>query len=233
MSHKALLLLACLFGPLASLSVAAPSPAVDKKAKQKELEALWADLYKDEPAASTAVIKLFKQPDHTVPFLKEKLRPLKLTAARCKQLLSDLGSKDEKIWKAAWDELDYLDPRLAIDLPTLMKDVTDNPARTRMVELCSARTADSLLGENVQLRSVGDGYNFTSKGSWWGEHQIERIGKGFWNTKKSWTRATRGIAILEQVRSTEAKKVLEQMAEGHPEAFPTKAAKESLKRMKK
>ena len=214
--------------------VAAPLP-VSKDAKTKELEELWADLVKDEPAASLAVLRLYKQSEHAVPFLKAKLRPLKLDADYCNKLLKDLGSDDEKVWKKAWDELEYLDPRLAIDLPTLMQNVTDNPARTRMVELCSERKADSLAGKNVQIRPVGqDGFNFTAdNGSWWAEHKIERIGGSVWNPKKAWTRAARGVAILEQLGTSEARAVLQQLADGHPDATPTKAAKESLARLKK
>jgi hypothetical protein len=230
MRNSILLLTVVLVGPLA----AAPLP-VNKEAKQKELDGLWADLIKDEPAASLAVLRLYKQPEHAVPFLKAKLRPLKLDGDRCNQLLKELGSDDEKTWKAAWDELEYLDPRLAIDLPTLMQNVTENPARTRMVELCSERKADSLAGKDVQIRPVGkDGYNFTAdNGSWWAEHKVERIGGSFWNPKRAWMRATRGVAILEQLGTPEAVRVLEQLADGHPDAAPTKAAKESLGRLKK
>jgi hypothetical protein len=200
----------------------------------KDLEALWADLYKDEPEASSAVLKLFKQPERAVPFLKEKLRPLKMDADRCRQLLTDLGSEDAKVWKAAWDELDYLDPRLAIDLRTLMREVPERPARTRMVELCSQREADSLAGKAVQIRPVGDdGFNFTAdNGSWWAEHRIDRIGMYGWNSKRSWVRALRAVSILEQIGSPEAARVLKQLAVGHAEAFPTKAARASLKRLK-
>jgi hypothetical protein len=228
-----LVLLSVSVGLTASVSVAAPAPG-DKEAN-KELEALWADLYKDEPAASNAVLKLFKQPDKAVPFLKAKLQPLRLDADRCEQLLTNLGSKEEKVWKAAWDELDYLDPRLAIDLQTLMKDVPEGPARTRMVELCSGRKADSLSGQDVKIRPVGDdGFNFfANNGSWWAEHRIDRIGLSSWNPKMSWVRAARGVAILEQIDSAEAVEALEQMADGHPDAFPTKAAKESLRRLTK
>lgn len=232
MIKTSLLLLSILIGLMASLAIAAPAPA---EANKKELEQLWADLYKDEPDASRAVLKLFRQPDHTVPFLKKKLQPLKLDADRCRQLLIDLGSPDDKTWNAAWDELDYLDPRLAIDLPTLMNEVINNPARTRLVELCSQRAADSLTGQDVKIRPVGDdGFNFFStNGSWWAEHRIDRINKYSWTQKKSWTRAARGVAILEQIGSAEAVKVLRQLAKGHPDASPTKAAKESLKRLKK
>lgn len=219
-----------------SILQAAPVPT-DKAEKRKELEALWADLYQDEPASSTAVLKLFKQPTHTVPFLKEKLRPLKLEVEACKRLLKDLGSDDAKVWKTAWDELDYLDPRLAIDLMTLMDGVTAKPARTRMVELCSGRKANSLADQDVQIRPLGggeEGYNFSSKmGSWWAEHRIDRLGTFAWQPKQSWTRAARGVAILEQLGGEDAVKVLELLATGHPDAFPTKAAKESLERLKK
>ena len=219
---------------MASAMQAAPVP-VDKAAKAKELETLWAELYKDEPAASTALLKLFKQPEYAVPFLKVRLRPLKLDEKRCKELLKDLGGDDEKVWKAAWDELDYLDPRLATDLLTLMNDVTEKPSRTRIVELFGDRKADSLAGKDIQLRSIGaEGYNFTSNGgSWWAEHRIDRIGSGTWNPKRAWTRAARGVAILEQLGTPDAVKVLGQLAEGHADAFPTKAAKESLERLKK
>lgn len=230
MRFPVLILAVALVAPAA----AAPLP-VNKEARQKELDGLWADLVKDEPTASLAVLRLYRQPDAAVPFLKTKLRPLKLDAERCTQLLKDLGSDDEKVWKAAWDELDYLDPRLATDLPTLMQTVTDNPARSRMVELCSERKADSLAGKTVQIRPVGkDGYNFIADGgSWWAEHQIDRIGGSFWNPKRAWVRAARGVAILEQLGTPEAVKVLEQLADGHADAFPTKAAKESLGRVKK
>ena len=204
------------------------------KASQQELEALWSDLYVDDPAAANAVIKLYKIPSAAVPFLKEKLQPLKLDPAQCRRLLLGLGSENEKVWKTAWEKLDYLDPRLAIDLKTLMDEVIDLRVRTRMVEICSQRKVDSLIGKDVILRSAGDGYNFfDGRGSWWAEDRVERIGAKSWDRKTAWTRAARAVAILEQIGTAEAISVLKQLGEGHPEAFPTKAAKDSLKRLQK
>lgn len=230
--------LAGVLGLLIVKRVPAISPADEvasqAKVSRQQLEALWSDLYGDDPAAATAVIKLYKNADASVPFLKEKLQPLDLDADECRQLLNELGSNDEKLWQAAWEKLDYLDPRLAIDLETLMKEVTEVPARTRMVELCSQRQADSLAGKNVSIRPVGDeGFNFfDGRGSWWAEHKVERIcGPSFWNTKKAWTRAIRAVAVLEQINTPDAVKVLNQLAKGHPDAQPTKAAQESLGRM--
>ena len=233
-----LLVLTAVLGLLTSISAAAPAPAEGERKQvvpaEAELKALWSDLYADDPAASNAVLKLYKNADAAVPFLKEKLLPLRLDADECRSLLKELGSKDEKVWKAAWEKLDYLDPRLAIDLKTLMDEVTEVPARTRMVELCSQRPADSLAGKDVILRPAGDGFNFfDGRGSWWAEHRVERIGAHSWDRKMAWTRAARAVAILEQINTPEAVKVLKQLAEGNPDAQPTKAAKDSLKRLQK
>jgi hypothetical protein len=217
---------------------AAPAQKGDEpkqiEASQAELEALWSDLYAEEPTASSAVLKLYKNADAAVPFLKEKLQPLKLDADKCRQLLKELGSEDEKVWKAAWEKLDYLDPRLAIDLKTLMDEVTAVPARTRLVELCSQRKADSLAGKVVILKPVRDAFNFNDgRYSWLAEHRVERIDSNIWNRKMAWTRAARAVAILEQIDTQEAVKVLQQLASGHPDALPTKSAKEGLARLKK
>jgi hypothetical protein len=222
-------LVASVFVPLLSEADDEPQQG---KASQQELKALWSDLYGGDPAAANAVIKFYKNADAAVPFLKEKLQPLRLDASQCRRLLKELGSPDEKVWKSAWEKLDYFDPRLAIDLKTLMDEVTEVPARTRMVELCSGKHADSLAGEDVGLRASGDGaFNFFAQGSWWAEHRVERIDKPAWQPKMAWTRAARGVAILEQIGTQEAVKVLQQLASGHPDAFPTKAAKESLMRL--
>jgi hypothetical protein len=87
-------------GLLTSISAVAPAPAKDERKQvvpaEEELKALWADLYAADPAASNAVLKLYKNADAAVPFLKEKLLPLRLDADECRSLLKELGSKDER-----------------------------------------------------------------------------------------------------------------------------------------
>jgi len=110
-----------------------------------------------------------------------------------------------------------------------------------MVELCIDRQPDLLAGKNVILRRFpADGddeefFNFVENnvGSWRAETRIERIGSAVWAPKKAWTRAARCIAVLEQVGTAEAMQVLRQLAAGHPDAFPTKAAVNSIIRLKK
>jgi len=206
----------------------------DPKATETQLESWWADLEKADFEASRALLKFSAQPQEAAAFLKRKLLPLKIDAARAKALIADLGNQKEEVWKNAFEQLDYFDPRLAIDLETLMKDVTDTPNRQRMVEILSGRPAGSLGAKQIQLRSIDEeGYNFMADGgSWWAEHRVARINSHYWaSPKKKWTRAVRAIALLEHINSPEAVAILKEMATGHAEAQPTLAAVEAVKRL--
>ena len=167
-------------------------------------------------------------------FLKIKLKPLAISSAQVKALLLKLGNANDSVWKPAFEELEYFDPRLAIDLKTLMDRYTETPARQRLVEILSGREAGSLQDKNIQLRKFGgpDDFNFfaENEGSWWAEVKIERINSHYWaTTKKKWTRAVRAIVLLEHIGTSDAAAILKDIATGHPEAQPTKVAKESVK----
>jgi hypothetical protein len=200
----------------------------------KRMEALWAELEKDEADASRALLKLADMQKEATAFLGQKLRPLKIDAEQVTVLLDQLGSDNEAVWKKASTELEYFDPRLAINLETLMKTVTEAPARQRMVEILSGRKAESLAGQEVNLTNLGQdkGYNFfANKGSWWADHKVDRINSTGWgNTRSMWTQCVRAIILLEHLSTPEAIAILERMSQGHPEAQPTRIAKESLKR---
>jgi hypothetical protein len=212
----------------------APSKADSRQATKSDLESLWTDLEQAEAVAARALLKMAARPEESVAFLKGKLKPLMITTERVQTLLVNLGSENEETWKAAYEELEYFDPRLAIDLPTLMNDVTTAPARQRMVEIMSQRPVGSLDGKEVTLRPLGssDGYNFfDGRGSWWAEHRVERLNAGFGNMKKKWTQAVRALVLLEHIGSPAAKAILRDMASGHADAQPTKQASEALKRL--
>jgi hypothetical protein len=221
-------------------SVALPALGVDSTApalSQKEMEACWSDLEKEESLATRALLKLSTSPVSTVTFLKERLKPLSTDPLRIQALLIDLGSKKEETWKAAYEELDYFDPRLEFDLEALMKLVETIPARPRLVAILSTNKLDYLDGKEVTLRSHegkdGIFYNFVvDNGSFWAEHRVSQINMQPWGaTKKKWTRAVRAIILLEHINTKEAAAILKDMTTGNPDAQPTKVAKESLKKM--
>jgi hypothetical protein len=198
------------------------------------LETLWADLNKEEPAASRALLKLAAQPEHTVAFLKPKMRPLKLTAKELRALLEKLGSDQEKVWKGAFNELKYLDPRLAIDLEDLMLDITTSPTRQRLVAVLSDRAVESLTSESINLRrlSAGRGFNFNQAGrSWWAEHLVSRLASTPSAHKREWLRLMRAIVLLEHIGTPDALAIFNTMASGHLDATPTKLASEAVHRL--
>ena len=224
----------------AVLGIAAMAPIISSScgarpatADEKQMEAWWVDLEKGDTAATRALLNLSDRPKESVAFLKRKMKPLTISSGQVKALLLKLGNGNDSVWKPAFEELEYFDPRLAIDLQTLMDRYTESPTRQRMVEIMSGREADSLKGKNVQLRKFGgpDDFNFFAEnGSWWAENRVERISSDFWrNTKKKWTRAVRAIVFLEHIGTPDATAILKDMATGHPDAYPTKVAKEALK----
>jgi hypothetical protein len=213
-----------------------PTPATPKDGPGA-MEAWWADLEKPETEATRALLNMADRREETVDFLKAKMKPLKISAAEVRALLLKLGNDNEKVWKPAFEELEYFDPRLAIDLETLMNRYKEAPGRQRMVEVMSGREAGELAGKTVILRGVrGEGFNFFAQpnfGSWWAEHKVERINnpEGWGNPKKKWTRAVRAIVLLEHLGTPGAVAVLKDMATGHPDAQPTRVARDALVRV--
>lgn len=222
---------------------AAPLPPAPPAPTRTDLEALWADLAGDEVTASRALLKLAAWPKEAVALCADRVKPLAIDEKRVRALLADLGSDKEETWKAAVEELEYFDPRLAIDLPTLMDEVPDRVPRARLVAVLSGdRPAERLLREGAPITLERHGgkteevyYNFSQKGgSWWAEHRVDRINVGpFGNRRKYWTRAVRAAVLLEHIGTAPAAAVLKELAAGHPDAQPTKAAKEAVARLGK
>ena len=99
-----------------------------------------------------------------------------------------------------------------------------------MVEVLSGREAGSLKGKNSSSGNSADPMTSTSspktkaRGGPRAEStaSIPSIGR---NTKKKWTRAVRAIVLLEHIGTPDAVAILKDMATGHPDAYPTKVAR--------
>ena len=149
----------------AVLGIAAVAPIISSScgagpatADEKQMEVWWVDLEKGDTAATRALLNLSDRPKESVAFLKRKMKPLTISSGQVKALLLKLGNSNESVWKPAFEELEYFDPRLAIDLQTLMDRYTESPTRQRMVEILSGREARSLKGRSWRdRRSVTPG----------------------------------------------------------------------------
>jgi hypothetical protein len=212
------------------LAMFALAPVLPKD--DRPIDVLWVDLEKGEAEASRALLAMSDRPKETVAFLREKLPPLTIDAEKVRALIEWLGSDDEATWKGAFEQLEYLDPRLAIDLETLMNQNPTNPTRQRLVAVLSSRAPATLEGQTIRLSKSPNGFNFQNQGGagWWAEPKVEFVGvRG--GQKKKWSRAVRAIILLEHIGTPEAVAVLKAMACGHPDAQPTKVAAESLARV--
>lgn len=209
------------------------TPAAD--AKTATVQAAWEDLLKEEPHASSALLRMASQPDATVALLREQLAPATLTMDELLELLAALESEDEAVWRPAAERMQYYDPRLAMGLEELMDMVEKNPARSRLVHILSGRNSYQLTYENIELRKYGEGddvsfnfYDSDARSSWWAEHRIERINDQHLTTNAHWLRAVRAIVLLEHIGTPEARAVVDGLATGHPDAQPTRAAKDAI-----
>jgi RNA polymerase sigma factor (sigma-70 family) len=227
---------------------AAPQPAADPPPQGNDFadrlnppgtkdwtETLWDDLMSlDEPRASRAVLTYYRYipKKDQVPFLKGKLKPLKADKEATRKRIADLGSDKEPVWKAAFADLCYFDPRLALNPVEAMAEAKTPPARRRLGAI--------LMNSNDPARFAG------------GEVKMvyEEMGMFLMNDplvpdtplstyrllifpvaevrRPEWVRLVRAIVILENVGGPDALAVLKEMATGHPDAQPTIVAKEAV-----
>ncbi len=220
----------------------APVPKPNPEQVRKKLDAAWADLLSaDEQTAGRALLRFASHRDDAVEYLTGKLRPLKLTGKQAAQLLADLGGEDEKAAKAAFEELSYFDPRLALgdqELRDALFDPVarrDRPGARKLGAVLLDLPMDSLSDEKWHWYSPDNKvYRFNCGEAVYNRDvaiTVELIGTS--GRKASWVRATRAVVVLEFVGTPKARAILEEMTTGHPDAAPTKAAKLAVDRLRK
>jgi hypothetical protein len=211
----------------------------DAAGDNARLDGWWADLLEPEPLASRAMLGFAGRPTETVEFLKGRLLPLKIDAAEVRALFQDLGSDDAGVWKPAFEKLVYFDPRLAIGLKPLMDEVTEEPARNRLIAVLGDRTPESLAGKTIELKQYpgarGFVYQFESPGpgnawtDWEAEDRVEKLSRSdIMALKRPWARAVMAMVLLKHIGTAEAWAVVEGMATGDARAEPTVMAKRML-----
>lgn len=225
----------------AAVGSAAPVPKPTAAERWKPLEQAWADLIPvggREQEAARAREVLAASPDR-VPFLRAVLKPVSADEAAARRRLADLSDADERVWKAAYAELAYHDPRLALSVPDVWATAgADGQRRAFSLMTCifDPDQADAAFAEfaGLDLRVGGNGQAFaflTPAGG--GNQQILGLPKKPTAPHlRTWERAVVAVGMLEADPSPAAVAVLAGLAAGHPDAAPTLAAKKALDRLK-
>ena len=65
----------------------------------------------------------------------DKFKPLKLSGEQAKKLRADLGDAKDEAAKAAFEKLRYFDPRLALEVGDMLKDLPQGQHRQRVAAL--------------------------------------------------------------------------------------------------
>jgi hypothetical protein len=152
-----------------------------------DLEGIWSDLIGDAPAADAALWTLARAPRQSVLFLRERLRPVAITAEQTK-LVADLDSKEFAVRDKAFRALDALGDGAELALHKALQAKPSLEVRRRLEQLLEKRRKDSI-------------------------------------------RPLRALEVLEQMRTAEARDVLDMLAKGAGNPRVARAAGAALRRL--
>ncbi len=224
----------------ATLAPAAPVP-VDKVAERHQLEALWKDLETYDPVVRTkAVFALLDHP-RAGAFLASKVPPLDASADQLKAWLKDLNSDDDKVWKPAYEELRYHDPRTELTLAEQIELASTDAGRVRLVGIWQGELPD--LSPDItrtELRLTpgeGSGRKVTFMRFCRPRGRNGLVGDGYevWAGPVAeieptrWRQAAIAAHVLRRIDTKASRAVLERLAAGHKDALPTRTAVGLLK----
>jgi RNA polymerase sigma factor (sigma-70 family) len=213
---------------------------------------LWVDLAsQDQTTATRAALVLSTTPRETLALFRERLRPVhKADARHIGRLLSELESAETAPRERATEELEYLGqyarhalekardarlahgarrcverlllrlepggPILAAAVPAAGSGQRRAPGRAAAVRASVGPRASTRLKAGSPNEVLpGDGHE-------------SGLAPG---APALWLRAARATAVLEHIATPEAQKILQVVADGEPDAMPTRAAKAALKRL--
>lgn len=228
-SSRMMVLLALLVfvGPAARAADNAPlSPTVAD---------LWGQLAtSDEGKATRAILALAKQPKEAVEFLGKTLKAVKVDKAKVAKWLEQLGDDTFTQREEAMRELSVIAEFIKADLKKAT-ETKDPEVKKRVAALLAKIPAEAkkpakapgIVGRSVSVQNVNGQITIMVDGK---ALDLSPPPPVIPKPNLTLLQTTRGIALLEHLGTPEARKILQRLAEGEPEARQTKEAKAALKR---
>lgn len=199
------------------------------------VDAAWNDLggY-DSPTVVRGIFALARS--EVVAHLGAKLPAVKASKEQIRGWLKALNDDDPKVWQPAYTKLTYFQPSLAFTPKEQCELMTTDQGRSALFYLGYgyALPPDRIeVSSECQLTGSDEGMSMSYTHATGGQHhQTVRIEPLSDLNPQQWQRARAAVLILERVGTKDAKAVLKQLADGHPDILPTKEAKAALQRLK-
>ncbi len=224
------------------LLVLAPASAQDTRKAPTRLDRLWADLTSpDEGKAMRAALALASTPKETVPFIKDRLGPVKVDAKIVAKLVARLDSDDFQAREAAAQELEYLGKYARPHLEKAKAGSESAEVKRAIVDILEKLPSDKpppppappqLKGRSVSIINRNGDIQIIIDGKPLDLSAMAPLPPANLGPVPVWKRAGRAIAVLEQIGTPKARKIIEAVADGEKDAFPTKTAKEAIERLR-
>jgi hypothetical protein len=235
---------------LTALAPAAPVPKVVLTAEQEaEFDDLWDGVESRPSSPIRQFCRLVSNPDAAIEYIRKNVKPAKLTEQEAKRLIADLDSKEEAVWRAAARDLHNRDVRLALTFSEAWELAKTDRHRLRLgltLYGYSSVGADpnEMTFEIENRKGRGDKPRvscMSGKGkglrTGWSAEVYETFDDLVADQKKN-KQSPNGDAVLttyalERIGTPAARRLLESLAEGHPDAWITKEATAALERLTK
>jgi hypothetical protein len=222
----------------AALAPAAPVPK-DEAAEKKKLEALWEELFQDDPVLRLKAVFALVDHPKAAEFLAGKVPPIDATREQLSGWLKDLNDPDEKVWRPAFDQLRYHYPGTALTPTELVESVFSPAARFRLLSVLEGSVREPPLGtyradltlhpdDRTGRRGALDYRYRNGTGDYHSSmpffvRPVDRV------RSPVWERAATAALVLARIDTKDSRAVLERLATGHKDALPTTTAAEVLK----
>jgi hypothetical protein len=207
---------------------ASADPRADAKTK---VESLWADLLSaNDTTVFRTVLALAGTPKETLAFFKDNLHPVKIDSKRVERLIADLDSSDAAVAQRADVQLEYLGKYVRPELHKALAQMPSLALRQRIEALLKRLPHDPLdQADELFAELKKDPKNKTMR------DKLIKVLNGSLTPAAGasplWLRARRAIMVLEHIATPEARDQLKALADGEPDALPTKEAKAALERL--
>jgi hypothetical protein len=133
----------------------APATRQMIKLSLDDIVRLWKEMSGDDGArAYQAIGTLMADPEHAVPFLSDRLQPVKVDAPRIRRLIADLDSEQFTVRDAAFGELEKMDDGAHAVLRLELPKTTSLEKRRRIQSLLSMRWIVRSQEKLRQIRAV-------------------------------------------------------------------------------